>query len=162
MMIEKMLNNAFGIVKTLITLSFSMVCGVLLAETAPVPDLKDVAYGSASGQVVDVYLAKSDTPTPVAVYIHGGGSKSGTKTLRGSQAVMAPQLLEKGISVVSVGYRLDSTLPTPVHDAARALQFIRFNAGKWNMDKTRIAAWGGSAGGATVLWQFVSHSSTLR
>jgi len=34
----------------------------------------------------------------------------------------------------------------PLEDAARALQFIRFNANQWNIDKGRIAATGGSAG----------------
>jgi acetyl esterase/lipase len=37
-------------------------------------------------------------------------------------------------------------------DAARALQFIRSQADEWNVDKTRIAASGGSAGACSSLW----------
>ena len=35
--------------------------------------LKDVAYGNHPRQVLDFYQAKSDKPTPVVFYIHGGG-----------------------------------------------------------------------------------------
>ena len=35
--------------------------------------LMDVAYGSHARQVLDFYQAKSDKPTPVVLYIHGGG-----------------------------------------------------------------------------------------
>ena len=39
-----------------------------------------------------------------------------------------------------------------MHDAARALQFIRSKAKEWNIDKTRIGAAGGSAGACSSLW----------
>ena len=136
-------------------------CGSISAETAavPVPSLRDVSYGADSKQKVDVYLAESDVPTPVVAYIHGGGWTGGTKELKPGQKQtgIVLKLLEKGVSVVCVEYRRNGngngiTLPTPVHDAARAIQFIRYKADEWNMDKTRLAAWGGSAGGATSLW----------
>ena len=40
----------------------------------------------------------------------------------------------------------------PLHDAARALQFVRSKAAEWNLDKTRIGAAGGSAGACSSLW----------
>lgn len=40
----------------------------------------------------------------------------------------------------------------PMHDAARALQFVRSKAKEWNLDKTRVAATGSSAGACTCLW----------
>ena len=40
----------------------------------------------------------------------------------------------------------------PLHDAARALQFVRSKAGEWNIDKQRIGASGGSAGACSSLW----------
>ena len=40
----------------------------------------------------------------------------------------------------------------PLEDAARALQFVRSKAGDWNIDKKRIGATGGSAGGCSSLW----------
>jgi acetyl esterase/lipase len=70
------------------------------------------------------------------------------------------KLLEAGISVVSINYRyLEHTkegdtalVKTPLHDAARAPQFVRSKAKKWNIDKTRITATGESAGACSSLW----------
>ena len=43
-------------------------------------------------------------------------------------------------------------MKAPLHDAARALQFVRSKAKEWNIDKTRIGAAGGSAGACSSLW----------
>ena len=40
----------------------------------------------------------------------------------------------------------------PLHDAARALQFVRHHASTWNIDPNRIGAFGPSAGGCSSLW----------
>ncbi|MDA7930528.1 lipase, partial [Akkermansiaceae bacterium] len=40
----------------------------------------------------------------------------------------------------------------PLHDAARALQFVRSKSTEWNIDKKRIGAAGGSAGACSSLW----------
>jgi acetyl esterase/lipase len=70
-------------------------------------------------------------------------------------------MLKSGVSVASVEYRFiaeataDKVVPPvkgPLHDAARALQFVRSKATEWNIDKDRIAASGGSAGACTSLW----------
>jgi acetyl esterase/lipase len=39
-----------------------------------------------------------------------------------------------------------------MHDAARALQFVRSKAAEWNIDARRIALCGASAGACTSLW----------
>jgi len=63
--------------------------------------------------------------------------------------------------VVSINYRYVSQaydagikppVQAPLHDAARALQFVRSKASEWNLDKTRIGASGGSAGACSSLW----------
>jgi acetyl esterase/lipase len=117
--------------------------------------LLDVAYGTHPRQVLDFYQAKSDKPTPVVFHIHGGGWQGGDKK-------MNPQaFLDKGISVVSINYRyvkhgveekVEPPVKAPLEDAARALQFVRSKAKEWNLDKTRIGATGGSAGGCSSLW----------
>lgn len=118
------------------------------------PTEADVHYGPHEKQVVDFYRAKSDVPTPVVVYIHGGGWRGGSKNNFGATTYLA-----EGVSVVSVEYRFvqeagDITPPVkaPLHDAARAIQFIRSKAKEWNLDKTRLGATGGSAGACTSLW----------
>ncbi|MGI6419941.1 MAG: carboxylesterase family protein [Thermoguttaceae bacterium] len=117
--------------------------------------LIDVAYGSHPRQVLDFYQAKSDKPTPVMFYIHGGGWQGGDKKTN-----PAP-FLDKGISVVAINYRyvrngveekIEPPVKAPLEDAARALQFVRSKAAEWNLDKVRIGATGGSAGACSSLW----------
>lgn len=115
----------------------------------------NVPYGPHSRNVLDFYPAKSETPTPVVLYIHGGGWRGGDKKTN-------PQpFLDKGISVVAINYRyvqngvedhVEPPVKAPLGDAARALQFIRSKAAEWNLDKTKIGATGGSAGACTSLW----------
>ena len=100
---------------------------------------------------MDVWLAESDKPTPVLVSIHGGGFRGGNKSVSGD---ILRECLESGISVVAITYRLsdEAIAPAQFLDSARAIQFIRHNAKEWNLDPTRMAATGGSAGAGISLW----------
>ncbi len=111
----------------------------------------DVSYGPDKMNVLDFWRAEGDGPRPLLVYIHGGGWIGGDK--KQSPERVRP-FLEKGISYAAVNYRLtgQAPLPAPVHDAARAIQFIRSKSAEWNIDKTRIALTGGSAGACTSMW----------
>lgn len=115
----------------------------------------NVSYGPHARNVLDFYPAKSDTPTPVVLYIHGGGWRGGDKKTN------PKAFLDKGISVIAINYRYvqngveENVVPpvkAPLGDAARALQCIRSKAAEWNLDKTKIGATGGSAGACTSLW----------
>jgi acetyl esterase/lipase len=125
------------------------------AEDEP-KKLVGVAYGKHERQVLDFYQAKSDKPTPVVFHIHGGGWQGGDK-----KGINPKPFLDKGISVISINYRyvkngvedkVEPPVKAPLHDAARALQFVRSKAKEWNIDKKRIGATGGSAGGCSSLW----------
>jgi len=123
------------------------------------PTYARVSYGETPWQVMDVWLAKSDSPAPIAVYIHGGAWEGGS---RGSiQRLGLRPLLDAGISVVAIDYRLitpaikagiQPPVRWPMGDAARAIQFIRSKAAEWNLDKKRMGLMGGSAGACTSLW----------
>ena len=118
---------------------------------AVTPTHPDVKYGPHRRNVMDVWLANSDKPTPVLVSIHGGGFRGGNKSVSGG---ILRDCLESGISVVAITYRLsdEAIAPAQFHDSARAIQFIRHNANEWNLDPTRLAATGGSAGAGISLW----------
>ncbi|MGE0757822.1 MAG: alpha/beta hydrolase [Pirellulaceae bacterium] len=115
----------------------------------------NVPYGTHPRQVLDFYPAESEKPTPVVLYIHGGGWRNGDKKTN-------PQaFLDRGISVVAINYRyvqngvedkVEPPVKAPLGDASRALQFVRSKAAEWNLDKRRIGATGGSAGACTSLW----------
>jgi len=119
------------------------------------PTHANLRYGAHERNVLDFYQAKSDKPTPLAFYIHGGGWMAGDKHTVGR----VKTYLDVGISVVAVNYRYISQaqevsppVKAPMHDVARALQLVRSKAKEWNIDKTRIGAFGGSAGACTSLW----------
>ncbi|MCB1080062.1 MAG: alpha/beta hydrolase, partial [Verrucomicrobiae bacterium] len=115
------------------------------------PQIADVAYGPHPENKLDFWKAEGASPRPLLVYIHGGGWRGGTKNVQPTQV---DPFIAKGISVASITYRFTpaNPVPAPVHDAARAIQFLRSKAGEWNIDKTRIAVTGGSAGACTSMW----------
>jgi acetyl esterase len=117
----------------------------------PTPVCPDVKYGPYARNVMDVWLAKSDKPTPVLVSIHGGGFRHGDKSVEGR---VLDECLKAGISVAAITYRLSDEAKAPAQflDSARAIQFIRSKAKEWNLDPARMAATGGSAGAGISLW----------
>jgi hypothetical protein len=125
----------------------------------PSPTHANVVYGPHPRNVMDLWLVHSEKPTPVLVNIHGGGFRGGDKSNISGDLIN--NMNKAGISVASINYRLTeeglfdggkNMYPAPMHDGARALQFLRYNASKYNLDKTRIAATGGSAGGCMLMW----------
>lgn len=139
------------------TIFFVLV--IWLTQTSPAQEIPpeltpthaNVSYGPHEANVLDIWIAQGESPRPLLVYIHGGGWIGGTK--RRSAAQVRP-FLDKGISYAAVEYRLTgiAPLPAPVHDAARAIQFIRTKAKQWNINSDRIALTGGSAGACTSMW----------
>jgi acetyl esterase/lipase len=118
----------------------------------PKPTFADVKYGPHQSNVLDLYQADSDKPTPVVVYIHGGGFRAGDKNT--INPVVVDECLQRGVSVAAINYRFREEAPIQdiLRDAARAIQFLRYKSSDWNIDKKRIASFGGSAGAGTSLW----------
>ena len=112
-----------------------------------VPTFKDLSYGPHKAQVVDVYLPKSDKPTPVMIQIHGGGWRAGSK--KQVPSFLKQAVAQGWLAVVSVEYRLTDVAvhPAQTNDCLRAIQFVRSRAKEWNVDPARIGVTGGSAGG---------------
>ena len=142
--------------KPLIAVVFSLIAfvGSLFAadEPKPLPPTQaEVSYGPHARNVLDFWKANGDGPRPLLVHIHGGGWVAGDKK---QNAATVQLFLDKGISYAAINYRLtpDSPLPAPVHDAARAIQFLRTKAAEWNIDTKHIALTGGSAGACTSMW----------
>lgn len=126
----------------------------------PDPTVADFVYGKDSErQRFDLWLAKSDKPTPIVLLIHGGGWMGGDKRGYGKKDI--DPFLKAGISVAAINYRfipeamaqkVDPPVKGCLHDAARALQTIRSKASEWNIDPKRVGATGSSAGACTSLW----------
>lgn len=117
------------------------------------PDHENVRYGDHERHVLDVYQAEteSEKPAPYMIWIHGGGFRRGDKS---EGRLFARHFTGNGIAYVTLNYRLSQHAPAPAcfQDCAKALQFLQQNAGKWNIDPTRIAIGGGSAGAGLAQW----------
>lgn len=113
----------------------------------------DLKYGPHANNVLDLYLPKdAEKPMPLVVFIHGGGFIDGDKSQ--VSPVILNQCLHRGMAVASINYRFITTdpFPAPLHDSARAVQYLRHHAPEYGIDAKRIALYGGSAGGGTSLW----------
>ena len=130
------------------------------APSVPKPTLSEVSYGPHARHTLDFWKAQSTKPAPLVFVIHGGGWQGGSKE-RIDRFADPSALLKAGISVVAINYRfipqafkagIRPPVRAPLHDAARALQFVRSKSTEWNIDKKRIGAAGGSAGACSSLW----------
>lgn len=121
----------------------------------PAPSRADVEYGLHARNVFDLWLPETapapEAGYPVFVYFHGGGFVAGDKS-----GFNPTPYLEKGYAVVSGNYRfvdgMEMLSPTPMLDAARAIQFLRTKAKEWKLDSERICVSGSSAGAVITLW----------
>jgi len=117
------------------------------------PDLANVSYGPHPRNKLNFWQCESDKPVGVLLIIHGGGWYSGSKPdwLDRKQYPAAYHVC--AIDYPLIGGKKDANrLPSMVHSAARAVQFLRSKAKEWNIDPSRIVATGTSAGGASSLW----------
>jgi acetyl esterase/lipase len=130
------------------------------AADLPTKTFAGVPYGEHKRQVIDFWKAGTKDPAPLLVFIHGGGWMFGDKGAP-NNVVDVKKLLDHGISVASINYRLvpqaheagvKPPLKWPLEDAARSIQFLRSKASEWNIDKARLAASGTSAGACSSLW----------
>ncbi|UVO53119.1 alpha/beta hydrolase [Sphingomonas sp. SUN039] len=123
-----------------------------------VTGLADVEYASIPGyrpEIVDLYLppkGKVATPRPLVIYIHGGGWVGGhtrqAAAFSNFPGVLA-KLASEGFVVASLEYRLagEARFPAQLQDVRAAIRFLKGNAAKYGIDASRVALWGGSAGG---------------
>ena len=103
---------------------------------------------------MDIYrpVSKAKGTMPAVLYVHGGGWEKGNASLGGVNALIANQLLERGMMVAAVNYRLAPQYPWPaqIEDVKCAVRYLRANAGRYGIDPMEVGAWGGSAGGHLV------------
>jgi acetyl esterase/lipase len=125
-------------------LAFAVLFGA--APAAAQPTHANLAYGPHARHKLDLYIpAGASPPRPLVVWIHGGGWQGGDKY----PANQTPILVQAGFAVASINYRLssDATYPGQIHDCKAAVRWLRANAATYNLDPSRVGAWGSSAGG---------------
>lgn len=100
-----------------------------------------------TAQLADLYIPSSAKPTPAVLLIHGGGWNN--KERRGDMKGIAKSLAKRGYFVMNATYRLtpEWEFPAQREDLEQAVRFIRSNAKEFNIDTSRLATFGYSAGG---------------
>jgi acetyl esterase/lipase len=110
--------------------------------------------GGLFRQWLDLYHVPSNpAPTPVVLWLHGGGWASGDENNPRALA-----LTNHNIAVAAVSYRYTTnpppspyppSLPHPaqIQDVKSAIRWLRANAAQFNLDPNRVGIWGFSAGG---------------
>jgi acetyl esterase/lipase len=126
----------------------------------------DLRYATAPGvaanaQSLDVYQPVRPAacgPTPIMVWVHGGGWQAGDKA--NQIAAKVPWATGLGFLFVSVNYRLSPPPPSrladlapgrvmyPTHndDVSAAIGYVRARAAEYNADASRVVIMGHSAG----------------
>ena len=113
---------------------------------------RDLAYGPAAAQKLDVYIPESAKRAPILLMVHGGGWMFGDKTNPGVVGSKAKYWLPRGYIVVSANYRM-ARPPNPLdqtEDVGRALAFVQANASSWGGDGYRVVLMGHSSGAHLV------------
>jgi acetyl esterase/lipase len=105
-----------------------------------------------NAQQLDLYVPRSapSRPLPVVMYVHGGGMTSGDKS--DLSPVFLRALASAGYAVVGVNYRLapGSHFPAQLEDVKCAIRYVRAKAGRYDLSRDRIFAFGTSVGGQLV------------
>lgn len=115
-----------------------------------------ISYGPESRQWLDIYPAKSKSPTPVYIWAHANGS-----TAENIQDVILEEMHAIGVSVVSwesiAKLKSVSDLKTGWADAERMVAWVKANAEKYNLDPEKIII-GGRSRGSGISWK-IAHSA---
>lgn len=132
-------------------------------------DLLDESYGSDLKQKMDVYLpeGRTQSETPLLIYIHGGGWIDGDK----SEFLQVKTILESefpGYAFVSLNYRLfdfatgTNGILDQEQDIISAFNYIESQLSEWNISDNFIIS-GASAGGhLALLHAYKNNTSNLK
>jgi acetyl esterase/lipase len=118
------------------------------------PDAQ-VRYGPAPAQVAELFLPKAKGPHPVVILLHGGCFLKQYEGFPQTSAIAA-DLAGHGYAVWNVEYRklgeAGADYPGTFLDVAAAIDGLRDQAAKYDLDLKRVVAVGHSAGGHLALW----------
>ncbi len=107
----------------------------------------------ASHQFDEYLPAGATQKTPGVILIHGGSFKAGDKS---DMSNIAISLAEHHMAAFSINYRLDSPtvvgFPMESDDVMAAVTYLRSHAGAVNVDATRLAMFGSSAGATLAVY----------
>jgi predicted esterase len=146
-------------------------CPANIIEPAPtIPNATLFAnkpYDTYAATTFDIYVPNSalspNAPAvPLVIFVHGGGFCCGDKsdayeTTNNPFDGDIQYYIDNNIAFATVNYRLGDDLPNintegarilkSMNDVKHCLQYIRYNAATYNIDKSKVGMFGSSAGG---------------
>lgn len=128
---------------------------VRAADNAGITVARDLPYGSAPRQVLDVYSrpAWAGQARDVLVFFHGGAFIRGSKSANGAvYDNVAYWFARQGCVALNVEYRLapEAAYPGGAEDVVAAVRWVQQHVAGYGGDPARIFLMGHSAGGAHV------------
>jgi acetyl esterase/lipase len=150
-----------------IALAFAVLVGGMAGSASPTSSAttsssRDLVAGqqvtirycnNQKARITEPTAFHGTTPSPAAVYVHGGSWVSGDYDTGGFIINrIGPALAARGFVVVSLNYRLGphDHWPAQIVDVKCAIRYLRANAARYHIDRAEIGAWGQSAGGHLV------------
>ncbi len=108
----------------------------------------------------DLYLPKNvERDMPAVVVVHGGGWVRRS----GDMQSISMQLARAGFAAFNITYRsaIDHPYPAAVEDVSAAIDWLKDNASRFQIDTDRLGGWGYSAGGHLILRAGLDPSAGL-
>lgn len=132
--------------------TFSAVLFITCAGLALADEHRDVAYGPATAQRMDIYLPEQAHDVPAIMMVHGGAWRIGDKEMGRVVDHKRERWLPRGIAFISINYRMlpEADPLEQARDVAQALVFVQKNAATWGIDRRKIVLMGHSAGAHLV------------
>lgn len=134
-------------------------------QSSPAPEQKNLAYGSAERETLDVYLPKTraGATAPIILMVHGGGWCVGDKAARGVAKNKVERWTARGFLFVSINYPMvdnGANALAQAHHVAKAAAYVQSHAHEWGGDPKRLILMGHSAGAHLV--SLVAADSRIR
>jgi acetyl esterase/lipase len=116
-----------------------------------VSNIKYASYPKADPKLnmLDVYMPKKGSNSPVLIWVHGGAFAYGDKEYVQAKA---EYFTNKGYVFISINYRLSPKVVHPAHvqDVADAVMWVYKNAVHYSADPSKVFLMGHSAGAHLV------------
>lgn len=128
-----------------------------IIEKDKITFIKNIDYGKKERNKLDLIIPNSKYKTPLVIYLHGGGYRGGKKenSYKRKNLELISKILNENIAYATINYSFlnnNDGLLSSLEDSKKALQFLKFNSKKYNIDKEKIIIWGVSSGANSALW----------
>jgi acetyl esterase/lipase len=143
----------FSLATVLVSATVALAgCGLLLNPQGAPAAVDTVVYTPTDWPQelqAEVYQPKGDGPFPGMLLVHGGGWEG---RHREDMDRLARYYTDQGYVVMNISYRFApaAIYPAQVHDLQQAMHWLHREAGRLQLDRDRIVAFGYSAGAHLV------------